>query len=104
MCGTGGCCGTSQSSIRRINQESVDLIRQKASANRADLLSNKKLRASILSSESVTAIEFLSLDKSDMRSVIVCQKMGNFGALDIKMPTLDIQFPGVLGSGPIDFG
>ncbi len=103
MCGTGGCCGATQSNIRRLNQESVDLIRQKASTNRVDLLSNKKLKPSILSSENVTAIEFLSLDKKDMRSVIVCQKLGNFGALDIKISTLDMKYPGVLMIADIKF-
>lgn len=95
MCGTGGCCGTSQSSIRRLNPESVDIIRQKALANRADLLNNRNLKASILSAENVTAIEFLSHDKSDMRSVIICQKMGSFGAFDIKIRKLEIKHPKV---------
>jgi len=94
MCGTGGCCGTSQSSIRRLNPESVDIIRQ-ALANRADLLNNRNLKASILSAENVTAIEFLSHDKSDMRSVIICQKMGSFGAFDIKIRKLEIKYPKV---------
>lgn len=95
MCGTGGCCGTTQPGIRRLSPESLDTLRQKVADNRVDLLQNDKMKASILSSDNVTAIEFLSLKKDDMRSVIVCQKMGSFGAFDIKIIKLDVQYPKV---------
>lgn len=93
MCGNGGCCGSAQSNIRRLSSESLDALNKKVSDNRVDLLSNKRLRASVISSENVTAIEFLSLDKNDMRSVVVFQKMGNFGALDINIRKLQLNYP-----------
>ncbi|MCB1447029.1 MAG: hypothetical protein KDJ87_14880 [Rhizobiaceae bacterium] len=93
MCGEGNCCGQSQSGIRRIQPDAVDILRQKIKESRAELLGRGNLRASILSADNVTAIEFLSLDKDDMRSIIICQKFGKFGALDIHIRKLEINYP-----------
>jgi len=92
MCGT-SCCGSASQAPSRVNLSIVQSLDDAARNHRAKTLENPKARVSLLSSGATPALEIISTDPKDMSSVLVFQKLGAFGALDLKLTTFEITPP-----------
>lgn len=93
MCMSGECCGLQRNTPARIDPDYLDLLRDRTKAARGDLLDANLFKQSILKSETLTALEFSTLASGSNSLVIVFQKLGIFGGLDVRITEYEFAFP-----------
>lgn len=93
MCGSSGCCGNVSNDVRRFGLSNVQALHDRAQRHAAGRLSVKNARISLLSSGTTPALEILSDDPNDKSSILIFQKLGVFGALELKIKKFELTPP-----------
>lgn len=96
MCGSNACSTAGGPDFRRISAATIDGLQDAARNARPALFTGGNVTASILSFRHGAALEFLSTDPADMRSILILQKFGNYGALDLVIERFEVNYPKVL--------
>ncbi|MGJ4964024.1 hypothetical protein [Bradyrhizobium sp. HKCCYLRH3061] len=85
------CAGSKQPS--RTNMEAIGALKKQAETKFQSKLAASDVRVSLLDARGNPALEILSDNPSDKRSLLIFQRLGSFGGLEIELKKFDILYP-----------
>ncbi|RXF68076.1 hypothetical protein [Hansschlegelia zhihuaiae] len=112
MAGHGcGCGGDGSNGPVRYNATSVQLLTERARTFNQAAFDNPNLQTSLLAVGPNLALEILSSDENDKKSLVFFQRAGTFNILDLDLCKFDLDYPKIeveicfeispLGDGPL---
>jgi hypothetical protein len=76
-----------------MNIGAIDVLRKQGDARYRAKLDAPGARVSMLNAGGVPALEVLSTNASDKRSLLIFQRLGGFGGLELELKKFDISYP-----------
>jgi hypothetical protein len=86
-----GCSGNAKPS--RLNVGAIDALRKQADTHFRARLAEVDARVSMLNAGGLPALEILSEKAADKRSLLIFQRVGGFGGLELELKKFDISYP-----------